>query len=65
MRGVSIAISVLSVLLLSAMPAPAAKIDAVPETIVERDPSGRGIGFSGTIGGRSDDWRWVRARRPL
>ena len=34
-----------------------------PDTIVERDPRGRGIAFSGTIGGRSDEWRWVRARR--
>ncbi len=64
MRGVSIVITALSVLLLlSALPAPAAEVESAPDTIVEPDPSGRGIGFSGTIGGRSDEWRWVRARR--
>lgn len=63
MHGASNAITALSVLLLSALPAPAAEVESAPDTIVERDPSGRGIGFSGTIGGRSDDWRWVRARR--
>ena len=63
MRGASFAITALAMLLLWAMPAPAVEFEIAPETIVERDPSGRGIGFSGTIGGRSDYWRWVRARR--
>jgi hypothetical protein len=63
MRGASIAITILFILLLSAMPARAAEVESAFDTIVVADPSGRGIGFSGTIGGRSDDWRWLRARR--
>ena len=36
--------------------------DIPPGVRVYRHPSGRGIAFSGTIGARRDDWRWVTAR---